>query len=307
MTALAAQPEMIIGAISPWFGGKRTLAPLIVGEMGKHKAYWELCCGSLAVLLAKGRARCETVVDLHGDVTNLALVLGDESASLELYTRAYRTIFSEGIYCRARDVINATDVRPDELDRAASIERAYWYLVFSWMGRNGNAGMADTLADDFCVRYTTKGGDPGQRWRSVTASIPPWHERLRGVTVLTRDIFEVLPHIEDDDGVVIYVDPPYLKKAKGYKHDFKDGFMGAPNDHERLAEGLARFRKTRVVVSYYEHPGLASLYPSPRWHRRHVTINKATANQVARDRTGGTEAPEVLLINGPSYAKESLA
>lgn len=35
---------MKIKAIAPWFGSKRTLAPRIVEELGKHFAYWEANC-----------------------------------------------------------------------------------------------------------------------------------------------------------------------------------------------------------------------------------------------------------------------
>ena len=41
-----------IKAIVPSFGGKRTLAPQIVAELGEHRAYWEPFCGSMAVLIA---------------------------------------------------------------------------------------------------------------------------------------------------------------------------------------------------------------------------------------------------------------
>ncbi|MFN0195471.1 MAG: DNA adenine methylase, partial [Planctomycetaceae bacterium] len=50
-TATAEKPT--IGAIVPWFGSKRNLAPRIVEVIGPHQAYWELFGGSLAVLLAK--------------------------------------------------------------------------------------------------------------------------------------------------------------------------------------------------------------------------------------------------------------
>ena len=46
-----------ITAIAPWFGGKRTLAPKIVQQLGKHTQYFEpfvvrwLCC------LRRNRAR----------------------------------------------------------------------------------------------------------------------------------------------------------------------------------------------------------------------------------------------------------
>ena len=61
----------MINAVVPWFGSKRTLAAEIVRQLGPHRAYWEPCCASLAVLLAKPPTAHETVSDLHGDVINL--------------------------------------------------------------------------------------------------------------------------------------------------------------------------------------------------------------------------------------------
>lgn len=31
---------MTIRSLAPWFGGKRTLAPRIVAELGTHTQYW---------------------------------------------------------------------------------------------------------------------------------------------------------------------------------------------------------------------------------------------------------------------------
>lgn len=64
-------------AILPYFGGKRNLAPTIVARMRKHRAYWELCCGSLAILFAKPKSSMEAACDLNGSVCNLARVLAD--------------------------------------------------------------------------------------------------------------------------------------------------------------------------------------------------------------------------------------
>ena len=63
-----------ISALAPWFGGKRTLAPAIVEELGPHTAYWEPFCGSCAVLFAKPPLAFEQINDLHGDLINLAMV-----------------------------------------------------------------------------------------------------------------------------------------------------------------------------------------------------------------------------------------
>src|SRR5688572_22221919 len=90
-----------INAILPYFGGKRTIAPAIVREIGKHSVYWEPFCGSLAVLLAKRQVNSETVNDLNGDVTNLAKVIAtDRWAALK--DRLDRTHFSQGLFHEER-------------------------------------------------------------------------------------------------------------------------------------------------------------------------------------------------------------
>ena len=40
---------MKIKAIAPWFGGKRTMAPDIVEQLGPHTQYFEPFCGSMDV------------------------------------------------------------------------------------------------------------------------------------------------------------------------------------------------------------------------------------------------------------------
>jgi len=52
---------MKIGALAPWFGGKRSMAADIVRELGPHTQYFEPFCGSMAVLMAKPPAQKETV------------------------------------------------------------------------------------------------------------------------------------------------------------------------------------------------------------------------------------------------------
>lgn len=68
-------------------------------------------------------------------------------------------------------------------------------------------------------------------------------------------------------------------------HDF------ATAEHERLSELLRRFRKSRVVVSYYDHPILPDLYPG--WKRVETVVTKSLANAAGAH----TKATEVLLVN----------
>jgi DNA adenine methylase len=238
----------------------------------------------MAVLFAKDPSRMETVNDLHEDLTNCARVLTKLQTAVRLYERLARTLFCEGLHSEARERL---------ADEVNAEERAYWFLVHSWMGRNGTAGTA-TSNSNFCVRYTSKGGDPAVRFRTVAESIPAWHERLRGVTILCRDGLQLCERFDDAAEVAVYVDPPYLKKGSQYLHDFK------AEDHRRLADLLHRFTKARVVVSYYDDPRLAEMYPG--WTKRTFNVSKAMAHQGRRGKSDA-RAVEVLLLNGPSYVE----
>lgn len=288
--------EMKIKAIAPWFGSKRTLAPTIVEELGPHKSYWEPFCGSMAVLLCKPPSRMETVNDLHGDVVNLARVVANTATGSILYRRARRLFTSDELLAEYDAKIRGGDYEGDATD----LDRALAFFVSSWMGRNGEVGLAKGERGRFLsVRWTANGGDPATRYASAVQSIPAWRRRLAGVTILHRDAFEMLEKIDDDPGTAIYLDPPYLVKSDEYLYDFHDGFMGI-DDHERLADAVKRFRWARIVTSYYAHPRLAQLYPG--WTVRDCARSKNLASQ--KGRTGNDAvANEVLLINGSSYAK----
>ncbi len=280
---MTAAPK--VNAIAPWFGSKRNLAPAIVEELGSHRAYWEPFCGSLAVLMAKPKSCSETANDLHGDLINLARVLQVESQAVDLCARLQMTIFHETLYEETKDVLHG---RPLEDGCCPDVARAEAFMVKSWFGRNGAAGTKKG-GHTFCVRYTNNGGAPHTRWQSAVDSIPAWHWRLKNVTMLRRDAFELLPRIDDVPQTAIYCDPPYIDKADQYRHDFSAG------EHQQLAEALARFRLARVVVSYYDHPHLAELYPG--WRQRKIVVNRAMASQGKRDAQNKALATEVLLVN----------
>ncbi|MGE3807696.1 MAG: DNA adenine methylase, partial [Gemmataceae bacterium] len=249
--------------------------------LGPHRAYWEPFCGSLAVLLAKPRTAHENVNDLHGELTNLAQVLAQEKNAVRLYGMLSRALMHESTYASS-----AAWLQEHELSDRPDVQRAYHYFIVAWQGRNGFEGTAKAKPT-FTLRWTSSGGHNGQRFRAAVESIPDWHDRLRSVVILRRDGFDVLEQIEDNPRVVVYCDPPYLNKSTAYRHDF------AADDHARLAQALRRFRKTRVVVSYYDDLKLAELYAG--WTKVDCSRTKGLSSQTG---AGATAAPEVLLING---------
>lgn len=296
---------MKINALLPWFGSKRTLAPKIIDALGPHSNFWELFGGSLAVLMAKPPCRMETVNDLHGDMVNVARVVQSDSLAPELFDRVARTAFHEDLFAEAagRWRSRAMIAAPDEPD----LDAAYDYLVCSWMGRNGVAGTGSHNLG-FCARYTGRGGHAATRFAGVVESIPAWWNRLRNVTILNRDTFDLIGKIADEKGTAIYLDPPYMVKGASYVHDFDteddDGTATLWGDrkqrtnHHRLLAGCAsRFVKARVVVSYYDDPAVRELYPEDRWEWIECPTTKAMVNQGMRDSGGAVKAPEVLIVN----------
>lgn len=283
--------NMKIKAIAPWFGSKRSLAPRIVAELGEHRVYWSPFCGSMPVLLIKSPCVMETVNDLHGDLINLARVIKHYHFGPVLYRLLRRTLMHEDFFNESAEFLR-TQLSPDRHD-GFDVERAYHYFIASWLGRNGVAG-TKSYNFHYCVRYTANGGHAAKRWYSVVRSIPAWRRRLANVTILRRDAFNIIERIGDAEGTAIYVDPPYLTKGAKYVHDFED------RDHARLAELLGRFTKARVVVSYYDDPRLDKLYPAGRWTKVLCYRHKALSVQ-GKQGSAAKTAPEVLLINGPSY------
>lgn len=302
MTTATAKPK--ITALAPWFGGKRTLAPEVVKQLGKHTQYFEPFCGSMAVLLAKPEAQKETVNDLHGDLVNLARCLQDEKTAIKLYERLSSTLFSEDLLEQARLELSI-EMLPQGVT-GHYVERAYWYFLGSWMGRNGTAG---TARQDYqiAVRWTKNGGSPTVRFRNAVDSIPWWHHRLLNVVILRRDAFRIIDRFEDVEGTAIYADPPYHSVTRGsvkngaggkYLHEFNHDDPMFGDDHERLAQILCKYRKARIVVSYYDCERVRDLYPG--WTIIHHTMNKQLHAQNGRG-ARKKEAPEILLVNGPSY------
>lgn len=285
-----------ITSLAPWFGGKRTLAPKIVELLGPHEQYFEPFCGSMAVLLAKPPSRHETANDLHDDLVNLARVIQRHEHAVELYDRLQRTLICEQLLKDAQDFLI-------ESDWQGSVERAYWYFLASWMGRNGVSG-TEVRDYQIATRWTPRGGSGPVRFRSAVESLPWWHERLRNVTILSRDAFDILPKIEDAAHTAIYVDPPYCRESMSggarYMHDFPDArpptLFGEQrtDQHERLRDNLSRFKHAKVVVSYYDCDRIRRLYAAWRFidAARQKNLNSQNKRGAAK-----SVAPEVLIVS----------
>jgi DNA adenine methylase len=268
-------------AYAPWAGGKRRLAPFIVDLLGEHDTYVEPFVGGCAILPQKAPCKCEIVNDANPAVVTVLRAVRDNPYLLPML-QGLSFDKEQFEACRKR----LAGEQPEPISHDPVL--AACQLVVWWMGANGYAGTTKT--GWFAQRRTKTGGDPAVRWESFKRALPALSARLQGVGIRNQDFRQLLaerPH--DLPGVAIYADPPYVTKRITYAHDF------TPQDHADLAAILNRFRRARVVVSYYDAPELATLYPADRWERIEVGMSKSSANA----RTGATKTPavELLLVN----------
>lgn len=267
----------------PWFGSKAALAAEILPEFGPHKAYFEPFGGGMAMLLHKTPCHAETVNDLHQDLTHLARIVANPAQGAALYRRLRRTLCCEQLHREARERIKQPF--------APTLDRAVDFFFVSWASKQGVCGAESS--NSMAHGYGVASHPCAAKLRGAVESIRAWQARMRGVTITNRDAFELLAKLHDDEGLLIYCDPPYIQKNGRYLFDLDD------SGHQRLADSLQRFTRARVIVSYTDHPRLAELYPAGAWTKK-VLNYKARANRGAKTPT--VKPPEVLLIKGPQLA-----
>lgn len=283
-------------AYAPWGGGKRTLAPKIVRQLGSHEEYDEWFVGGCAILPQKYRCEREHINDANPWLVNVLQCVRNH-AYVQRLLAGYK--FAKEVFDESCAIVNAQTTLP--ADGAMACELAARQLVVWWMGPNGLAGT--TGKPWFAQRHTKTGGDPSVRWDSFRRSLPALSQRLRNVEITGVHFREAAARRTDRAGLAIYCDPPYLTKSFRYAVDF-----AGMETHRELAAILNGYRKTRVVVSYYDQRDddnlfgggslIDELYPPDLWTRHEVAMSKASAN--ARTGATKTEATELLLVNRTS-------
>lgn len=226
-------------------GGKTRLARRIAGTFVPHDHYVEPYAGSLAVLLAKEPSKIETANDLDGDIMTFWRVLRDQPT--ELARLCALTPHSRAEHQAAYEVIGTSD-----LERA----RRVWVLLTQ--GRGGRLTRTGW-------RQVNNPSDIGKSMagylRAYVNRMEAAAQRLRNVSLECRPALELISAYGKHEGVLLYVDPPYLgetRNSSGYRHE-----MLRPAEHEDLASALNEC-KSAVVLSGYRSPLYDDLFAG--WH-----------------------------------------
>ena len=262
-----------------WFGGKWLLAPWILEYLPQHRIYVEPFGGAASVLLRKPRSYAEVYNDLDHSVVNLFRVLRDAAASLELIEQLRLTPF-------AREEFDASFSTTED-----PVEKARQLIVRSFMGFGANAHVCDRRGRNstgFRSSSNRSGSTPAQDWKNYPDALPAIIDRLRGVTIESRDA-KVVMASHDTADTLHYVDPPYVWETRSsgnianrskrmYRHDMDDASHGDLLDFLKGLKGM-------VVLSGYPTDHYDEALHG--WHR----VEREAFADGARPRT------EVLWIN----------
>lgn len=263
-------------ALVPYFGAARMQAERIAEHL--NGAAW------LGIPFAGGMSElahvtCRTIVvnDLHKHVINLARVIADAKLVTLLAGRLEHVPFHPDALAEAQ----AKCLR-SLLTREPDLEAAESYFISQWMGRSGQAGTDSEFKGKLPVRWTSSGGDSNTRYRSAVASLAEWGEIMRRCNFTCLDAFEFLSNVRDETGHAVLCDPPWPDLGDGYRNKFMEA------DHRQLAEVLANFVRTKVVVRINDHPLVRELYPESEWNwTRYESRN-----------SGNAAVAEVLIVRG---------
>lgn len=221
-------------------GSKWSIADWITSHFPPHRVYVEAFGGSASVLLRKARATHEIYNDIDGRLANLFRVARDRGA--ELAAAIELTPFSR------EEFLGAAAPCDDPLEQARRT------VVRSFMGRSSNA--LGGTGTGFRARNHNRTTSPAMDWRRWPGALAATVDRLRGVTIESRDALRLIAEYDTPD-TLHYVDPPYPRCARDRGRDYRHEMDDAA--HGRLAAALNSARGM-VVLSGYDCPLYRDLY-----------------------------------------------
>ena len=292
--------DMPVKAIAPWFGSNRMLAQNVADELGVCDWIGIPFVGGMAEL-PKLRARTIVANDVHRHVINLARAMKDPALGPALYRKLRRYVLhpdavivaQQRCELREREFDSEAELFGNDRNRLRAVGDVapdlLWaedYFVSAWGSRSHTAGSKDEFSSGMSIRWTANGGDSAVRFHNAVRSIPAWRKALKNTSFTTLDGLEFLGKCRDVEGHGIYCDPPFPGAGDRYKYTVDAEYQA------HLAERAASFDQARVVMRFYDHDLIRRLYPQDQW----TWLRFRGRTQANKD------APEILIINGPSYA-----
>ena len=255
-----------------YYGGKQSLAALILQLIPEHRLYCEPFIGGAAIFFAKQPSPIEVINDTNRELINFYEVVKQDFISLEKEIAI--SLHSRHKYRQAQ-VIYAN---PDMFDR---VKRA-WAL---WMLANSSYGCA--LNGGFAYDRS-KGGSSKKLSNKRESFSEAYAVRLQLTQIECCDALRII-RSRDTPESFFYLDPPYVGADQGHY----DGY--SQDDFDNLLK-LLETLQGKFLLSSYRNASLTGFITRNSWHTAAIEMNcPMTTNSSGHSRN----KIEVLTANYP--------
>lgn len=220
-------------SIIGWYGGKSWLVDQINQLIPPHETSIEGFAGGAWFTLNKPPSRFEVVNDINGLLINLWEVLRKNRR--ELRERCEYALDSQELYYRYRD-----EYYEDKWEKCDEVEKAFRFFYM-----NAHS-FSSTLLGYHGIAFTRE-NQHNKSFRNKFEIFDAIHDRIKDVMFKNESIFELLSNV-DQEGVFIYLDPPYFDGGGAYEK-IVGGAMWSQHDFHKLRDLVWSFKKAKVMIS----------------------------------------------------------
>jgi len=230
-----------------YYGGKQKMMRHILPMIPKHKIYVEPFLGGGAVFFAKPKSKHEVLNDIDGRITNFFRICQTKYDELAMLIKG--TAHSEIEHKRAKDLLknmNGTDVE---------LAWAFWVQT--------NMSFEKQMFGGFTFGKSCR--QPLNTANKRDSFTEKYAERLRDVTIFSRDALDVIRRMDSEE-TFFYCDPPYVSADQGH---YKGYTM---EDFSALLETLSNI-KGKFLLSNYPEQTLLDFVSKHKWNRKQITCS----------------------------------
>jgi DNA adenine methylase len=254
-----------------YYGGKQTIAPLIISLIPEHILYAEPFTGGGAVFFHKPPSKTEVLNDTNGELMNFYLVVKDNFKPLQKMIQ--RTLHSRNSYRQAEVIYH----NPDLFD---NVRRAWAVWVIC------SQGFASKMDGPF--GYDKTDNTTSKRIANKRLNFTDdYAKRLELVQIEHADALYIIQS-RDHERAFFYCDPPYVGSNCGHYKGYTEA------DYEALLRLLSGI-KGKFLLSSYPTEILDRFIKEHSWDsirkELFVTVNAKGGNQKRKT--------EVLTANYP--------
>ncbi|MDR0375254.1 MAG: DNA adenine methylase [Treponema sp.] len=257
-----------------YYGGKQTLAAIILGLIPEHRIYCEPFLGGAAVFFAKQPSKVEIINDANCEIINFYEVLKHDFTSLEKEIAI--SLHSRKKHRQARVIYE----NPEMFDR---VKRA-WAV---WMMANSSYG----CMLDATFGYDRTGGYSKKLNNKRESFTEDYAIRLQRTQIECCDALRVI-RSRDMPDAFFYIDPPYVGSDQGRY----DGY--SQEDFDSLLKLLETI-KGKFLLRSFKNDSLNEFAKRNGWHSAAIKMACSMSNRSVQPR----DKVEVLTANYPISVK----